>query len=221
MKVLIQGDSHTKYIENAAARSLLPKQHLYSFTIVHGATSLGLDNPNSKTDALNKFRNGLRRHKPEILVTQLGEVDCGFAIWYRQQKHGTSIEEQVIDSITNYFKYLEEAEKEVKHIIVTAPTLPSIKDGDITPEMSVANLRKEIKATQLERTELTLTYSEILKEKCIEKGYTYVDFNRTIMVDGVIDDKFLSKDAKDHHLNNAIIPHWAEHLSPVLNRFKG
>lgn len=220
MKILFQGDSHITYFKYAANHNMLPNQHNYVTQQVNAATAQGLTNPNSKTNALVEFRQKLNVEKPDCILTHLGEVDCGFVIWYWAEKGIRTIEEQVTLSINNYITYLKEAKELVKYIIVTSPTLPTIKDDAYSDKYNtVANLRKEIKATQTERTKLTLQYDELLKERCAVEGFIYIQCTSDLLnTEGQISDKYLHINKHNHHLNNAMIsPIWAKKLFDILN----
>lgn len=86
----IVGDSHLRGIRRAAERGLIKRGCV--FTQVPGATAVGLRNPNSTTNALETFRAALLPRRNVIPVIHLGEVDCGFVIWYRAEKYGESLE---------------------------------------------------------------------------------------------------------------------------------
>ena len=221
MKILIQGDSHIAYFRNAANKGLLSKKHTYDIQHVNAATAHGMNNPNSKTMALEKFKERLLKTNPDILITHLGEVDCGFVIWYWYERKERTIEEQIEVSLNSYFKYLNEAKGVVKNVIVTSPTLPTIKDGDLFPEHKVANARKEIKATMRERTELTLQYNEMLRQRCGDEGHIFVDCTTELLThEGVIDDYYqdLTK-PHDHHLDaTKMAPIWSNKLNPILEK---
>ena len=133
--------------------------------IVHGATATGLANPNSKTQALGIFENYLKKevNKDDYVFFQLGEVDCGFAIWYRAEKHGLSIQKQTQLAIDNYTSLILKASAiNGKKIIICSAVLPTIQENNNFGE--VANLRKEVKANIKERTQLTLEFNKMLKK---------------------------------------------------------
>lgn len=66
-------------------------------------------NPNSTTNSVEAFRRALIPPPPgAIPVLQMGEVDCGFVIWYRAEKYGESVEAQMQASVDAYFEFVDE-----------------------------------------------------------------------------------------------------------------
>ncbi len=102
--LLFLGDSHIMYFQKAAESGLFGARES-QFCVVSGATAVGLRNPNlSQTNALAQFREKLATVTPPVaVVIQLGEVDCGFVIWYRARKYAESIQMQMQQSIDAYF----------------------------------------------------------------------------------------------------------------------
>ena len=81
------GDSHVRYFKKAAKLGLL-SPHELSGVEVGGATAVGMRNPSAKTNALGRFRDWIRdKPRKAIVVLHLGEVDCGYVIWYRADKY--------------------------------------------------------------------------------------------------------------------------------------
>jgi hypothetical protein len=106
------GDSHVAVFRK------VEKNHFwwhtrFKFCIVPGATATGLPNPNSTTQAYRIFREYLKSIsvKDSILFC-LGEVDCGFVIWWRAQKYNESVGSQTELAIQRYVNFI----KEVQHM---------------------------------------------------------------------------------------------------------
>lgn len=198
--ILVLGDSHSNVF------NLSKKDFLVEF--IGGATAQGSVNPNSKTNSLNIFTEKLKTldlSKISNVIIMLGEVDCGFVIWYRHKKHNISINEQLNLSIKNLFDFVDniilkyfQADK----IIIAGSVLPCIKDN--TDKKFLCGLRSEVDATIEERTKLTLKYNDILKETTLEKGFNYIDITKYIINEKtkLIDEYYLSDDPYDHHLNS-------------------
>jgi hypothetical protein len=73
---------------------------------------MGMANPNSKTNALIYFNKKLKTmSRNDYYVFVLGEVDCGFLIFYRAKKYNISINSQLNLSIYNYQKFLLSVKK--------------------------------------------------------------------------------------------------------------
>lgn len=201
--VLVCGDSHAnvfRYIQ----RNHLLRSILFKVVVVGGATAQGMVNPNSKTNALNIFfENIAKRKKWQEVFFLLGEVDCGFVIWYYAEKYGISLEDQISRSLTNYRNMLLEIKNRMQlPITVISAPLPTIKDGQSWGE--VADARKEIKATLKERVSLTIKYNLKLKELCRELDIFFLDATTNLFDDRkeVIDDRFLNKNKLDHQLDD-------------------
>lgn len=208
------GDSHVEvfwYMEFSPFYfwKIIPK-----IKIVHGATASGLSNPNSKTKAVVNFKYYIRKEvkKNDYVLFQLGEVDCGFTIWFRSIKYNISIEKQTDLAINNYTSLINETKKFTKNkIVICSAVLPTIKDGSYIGE--VANLRKEVSASLVERTLLTKKFNARMKLFAKKNGFYFFDldeylFNKKTQT---IHKIFLNEDPKNHHLNS-------KELSKILNK---
>jgi hypothetical protein len=202
--VVCLGDSHIQIFQHVATAGLLPHAW-FSVCCVVGATAQGMVNPFSVTDALSTFRSRLEMAEAwQPVVFQLGEVDCGFLVWYRAQRDGISVESQVETSLANYRAFLDEVTaRGFGDVYVLSVPLPTIRDGQDWGE--VAHARRTITATQSERTELTLRYNERLAEICAECSAVFVDVT-SFQLDpatGLVADSLLNPDRANHHLNPA------------------
>lgn len=167
---------------------------------------MGLANPHSKTKAMPIFMDYLDTiDTKDYVVFCLGEVDCGFVIWYRAEKHITTVQEQFNESLNNYFgllgKYLEKILSD--HLVLCSVPLPTIPDNKkVTSE--VANKRLGIKASILDRTRLTIKYNEKLREFCKQYGLQYLDLQSLTLDEktGVVSDEYLNQNSSDHHLDS-------------------
>lgn len=200
------GDSHV-HLFRAVESSRTLSRTVIRTTIVGGATALGIVNPNSKTDALLTFRKQLRAiSKRTFLLLLLGEVDCGFVIWYRAEKYGLSVESQFMKSLQNYEAFVQSLLSEgFYRIIICSAPLPTIVDGQCWGEVALA--RKDVQATQIERTRLTHAYNSSLEHMCNRLGLRMLRFDNDIRDDrsGLIRADFLSENPLDHHLNPASV----------------
>src|SRR5699024_6250798 len=99
LPVFYLGDSHVRYFKKAARHGLL-SPHEVSGCEVGGATAVGMRNPNAKTNALGRFREWIRdKPRESVVIFHLGEVDCGFVIWYRSAKYREPVETQMMSSV--------------------------------------------------------------------------------------------------------------------------
>ncbi len=200
----IFGDSHVLVFNYLNTNyDFKPK---FEVNAVIGATAVGLRNPQSMTNALPIFNKKINEiiNKKSWLLFMLGEIDTGYLIWYRAQKFGESVEKQMQESLTTYMEFVTNVKKKgFENIGILSAPLPTIADGQNWGE--VAQLRKEVIATQVERTQLTLKYNMELKKICMEEQFTYVDCDRYLFNPSSekVHDKFLNKNPLEHHMDEA------------------
>ncbi len=200
------GDSHVAVFDYIRLyHPNRPKGYRIYTCRVPGATNMGLDNPNSKTKALPIFQDYIKNNvkKKDYVLFLLGEVDCGFVIWYRSKKHGRSVREQFDKSIGNYRALMDFAADHVDDKVLICETpYPTIRDGEDMGE--VANKRKDIDTGIRERTDLTIKYNEALHHYCQNKGYTFIGMKEELLDDvtGLVKDEVRNEDPTDHHYSH-------------------
>ena len=205
IKILVLGDSHSQIFNYCNKK----QQNIhFEVVIVPGATAQGSVNPNSNTNALSIFKeklNNIKHNNFKFIIINLGEVDCGFVIWYRKIKYNIGIKDQLKITTDNLFNFINleilpyfESSK----IIINGSVLPTIKDN--TDKKYLTGARSEINASQIDRTELTIKYNSILKNYSLINGYNYMDITNYILDDEtkVVNTIFLNKNIYDHHLDN-------------------
>lgn len=198
-KVLVLGDSHTNVFTKKFKREYFNSIDWHVIQ-VHGATLSGLSNPNSKTRTIEKFTNALNDNKYDAIIINLGEVDCGFVIYFYAERDNICEYSAANKALTNYCKLIKEARAVCKNIYIISTPIPTIPDG--VTHGDVANARKSIKATQLARTNLTLWFNEKVKEICSEIDYNinYIDLDKDVLSkSGLVRDVYLNKFQADHH----------------------
>jgi hypothetical protein len=197
-KILVLGESHAFVFAHSSRFKTTFNNYDWDVLAVMGATISGLDNPNSKTKALPKFKEKLEDGYRDKVIVLLGEVDLGFVIWHRAEKYGGSPMDFCNQAIRNYQLFLKEVEQKTGEIIVISAPLPTIPDDAISGE--VANLRKSIKATQFERTSLTKYFNQKMSELCIDFRYSFLNLDNLSTGDnGLVAPFLLNKDKTDHH----------------------
>lgn len=205
IKILVFGDSHSEIFNYCNTKQ---RKIFFEVVSVGGATAQGSVNPNSNTNSLNIFKQKLNNIKSDdykYIIINLGEVDCGFVIWYRKDKYNISVESQLKITTDNLFNFinLEILPKfESFKIIICGSVLPTIKDN--TDKKYLTGARSEVKTSQIDRTMLTIEYNNILKKYSLLKGYNYIDITNYILDNEtkVVNTQFLNKDIYDHHLDN-------------------
>jgi hypothetical protein len=201
-RLVCVGDSHAEIFYKTRNRYASLKNTLV--LSVAGATNMGIKNPHSKTKARPKIDAFLEKNlnKSDTLVFLMGEVDCGFVIWYRKEKYNDTLESQFNESINNYFDLILSYKDKCNSIIVCDVPPPTIGDN-LKNKGNVANKRLGIKATQLERTKLSMRYNKMISEFCEKNGFKYLKYMDGLLNEnGVVDAKYMNHDPSNHHLNN-------------------
>lgn len=212
------GDSHlTMFTPIQQTPDILPltEWHIHH---VAGATAMGLVNPNSKTQALPRFRDILATTpKQGYLLFLLGEVDCGFVIWYRAAKYQLSVDTQLQQSLHNYTSFVMELrEQGYCNIIICSATLPTILDGCDWGD--VATARRDVTVSLKDRTALTVIYNRHLENFCRKNNFFYLDMQKYTLnsTTGIVRNKFRNPNPKDHHLSStAILPFLVKELMKI------
>ncbi len=199
--VLCLGDSHIEVMRHVRVPGVR-----FRVVAVPGATASGANNPNSETQALPTFLRALRSAKRwQHILIQLGEVDCGFVIWHRAARHGLSIEDQLQETLASYGALISRAAACSDHaVLVMSAPAPTITD-DPHDWGEVANLRKEVGASQAERTLLTRRFNEGVEQMCGRLGAVFIDAT-TGHIDestGLVSPDFRRPSGINHHLADA------------------
>lgn len=208
--IICAGDSHTAVFHYINC-SVWFSGYYFKTLVVHGATASGIQNPNSKTNAKIRFDDFLVAHKNKnnTVLFQLGEVDCGFVIWYRSDKYGICLDDQLKDTLKKYQDYIISQLVNFRKIIVMSAVLPTIQDGQDFGY--VANLRKEIKANLQERTNLTMNFNKKMKEFCENNNISFLDIENDCFDKNTntVKKQLLNDNVLDHHLSN-------KKLTPII-----
>ncbi|MDO6815020.1 hypothetical protein [Cobetia amphilecti] len=197
--VLVLGDSHARIFNSKFIKNRTRKIN-WNVCSVSGATLSGLNNPNSVTKALDKFKNTIARNlHSDALVFLLGEVDVGFVIWYRAQYNNINIQDALKKAVSNY-KALLLSSIETAPVFVISTPLPTIFDYEIASD--VAKERSKVTSSYNDRINLTLKFNKIIKGFCAEHGICYIDLDRCSLGDNnQIKASLLNPNKLDHHYN--------------------
>lgn len=202
-EIICIGDSHASVFDYINYNSWF-SGYYFRTLIIHGATASGIQNPNSTTKARIQFDNFIDsiKNKNNFLVIQLGEVDCGFVIWYRAEKLNISAEYQLQETIFNYQKFILSCKNKIQNCIIMSAVLPTIQDNQNFGE--IANLRKEVKASLVERTALTIKFNKLMEQFCVKNNILFLNIESQILDKNTktVKKEFLNENPLDHHLSN-------------------
>ena len=211
--VLVLGDSHASVFRDWRFLMCFPLSH-FDLCVVTGATASGLENPNSKTQAYSLFKQCFYSEPFDVVIVMLGEVDCGFVIWYRAEKYKESIDEAFQKAVDAYINFLDEINQSRSSLVVISVPLPTISDSG--PKGEVAKLRLQVQVSQLDRTNLTIRFNTEVGKKCQEKGIVFLNFDDICLgQNGLIKLQFLNRHLLDHHYKQSV---YAKLLCDELKR---
>ncbi|CED70300.1 putative uncharacterized protein [Aliivibrio wodanis] len=195
-KILVLGDSHAECLLSPFWKNK-HREFTWETTIVYGATLSGLSNPNSNTMSSDIYSKALTDISCDAIVTLLGEVDCGFVIWYYAERDNIDVHTAATKAIKNYKQLLLKAKNIAPVFVISAP-LPTIGDND--KHGVVAQKRSSISATQKQRTELTQYFNKEINKFCLENDITFIDLDSFSMgKDGLVHASLINKKKSDHH----------------------
>lgn len=195
-EILVLGDSHSPIFNHPLFKERFPNLFFNVLTVI-GATASGLENPNSTTQAYPVFREAVRQTAAKQIIVMLGEVDTGFVIWYRAQKYQESVAAMMDKAVASYSRFLVELTERFEVVCISTP-LPTIQDGNDWGD--IANARREVTASQVERTALTLEFNRIMQTFCAQNGIRYLMLDTASLGDGgIVRADLLNSDSNDHH----------------------
>ena len=200
----VLGDSHTRYFLFLQNSYPLRSTYLRVFNIT-GATASGLSNPHSKTRAAMAFGFLLRRlDSSQSLLMQLGEVDCGFAIWIRATKYGTRAEDELERAFDHYMNSVTKARAlGFDKIFIATVSPPTIEDWGLW-RGPIGHMRRQVAAGMVERSQLTRLFNQLLREGAAEFGYNFLDVEGlfTDLQTSLVRPELFSERPGDLHLSN-------------------
>lgn len=193
---LVLGDSHTCIFKRWPFTVFFPTTN-FRVCMVAGATVSGLENPNSMTRAMPLFMEALNSTKSNQIIVNLGEVDTGYVIWYRAEKYSLSVDEMLNNAVAKYQEFLKLLKSKSEVCVISAP-LPTIEDGNDWGD--IANLRKDVQTTQVQRTSLTLKFNQLMEQFCQDNQILYLNLDSQCLgKNGVLKDTLKNKNRRDHH----------------------
>jgi hypothetical protein len=203
-RILVLGDSHARVFADPTFKAFPGRFEIHS---VIAATVSGLQNPNSVTQAGPIFERALseaaaRRNPPMAVILQIGEVDCGFVIWWMHEQKGLSLDAGLSRAVENLVVLAKRAQAVAPVFVVSAP-LPTIRDNVDFGEY--ANLRREIKASQEARTALVIDFNRRAQEALEAVGVTHINLDeKSLGPDGLVSPLLALRYKTNHHYDMTI-----------------
>jgi hypothetical protein len=155
-------------------------------------------NFDSLTGARAVFDRLLRSIPPEqALIFMLGEIDCAFLAWSKAARHGTSVDDELLDSFRRYAGFLRPVADRMRHVMVVAVPPPT---G--TSQPAVARGRKDVNPTLEERVVATTSYNRMLRSWCTESAVDFIDYEEDALdpSSGLVRQGLVNPERPDHHL---------------------
>jgi hypothetical protein len=135
----------------------------------------------------------------DTIIFCFGEIDCRCHI-HKHIKNTMTYQQIINELVDNYFEAIE------LNVLVSQIKLKNTCVYNVVPPIQKYNTSENpeypYSGTDEERKKYVLYFNEKIKEKCIEKGYIYIDvYNNYIDENG-----FLRKDLSDNnvHISNGI-----------------
>jgi hypothetical protein len=196
------GDSHARVFDRIQEGALLRRTSL-DVTRVLGATALGMANPNSRSNALVDFTRALRGVPTDLpLITLLGEIDCGYLLWYRADRAGHDVSVEFEQSLAAYTGYLADLQQRGhSRLIVAMVPPPTVQD--YAEWAGLDNARKHVTASLAQRAELTRSYNRRLREWAGAHRAEILDYEDDVTdpATGMVRPELVHPDPLNHHLD--------------------
>jgi hypothetical protein len=195
--IKVIGDSHTSIFDGYTG-----DEYFFDQTRVHGATARGSANPKTKTNSLELFREGLKDKKADKVIVGLGEVDCGYIIWWQNKFKQKSLEDALNESMDGLFKFVKEEVESIykaDEIVIMAVIPPVIEDN--TNSKFLEGRRAEVNPSIDERLALTNLWNTKLAKRCKDLGYHCINMNSELLDENRrVKKEYRNPDQWNHHL---------------------
>lgn len=220
-KILFIGDSHLGVFEYIFDHQLLTP-HFINCDVVGGATAYGVLNNHSITKSFVRFTHALQRFQhSDLVVIMLGEVDCCYLLWKKangKPESAMALLPKCMEGIQRVINKTNELIPNAE-IVLAGAVLPTIKDEQYLSQESV--MRREITATQRERTELVLAFNAELHALAKSNECHYLDITAATLDQntGLLNDDFLLDELIDHHQSQAKTANlWVRELRQLIRQ---
>ena len=122
----------------------------------------------------------------------------GFTVWIKSASRGTTWLHSFLTAVKHYETFLRGLAARNSLIVLSAP-LPTIQDGAQTGV--VGNLRKDVTASQRDRTALTILFNKRIGRFCRRNHIEYVSLDEMSLdpAKGVVKSSLRHSDVTNHH----------------------
>lgn len=196
------GDSHSAVLNYIRQQNLVSKATFVCYPMP-GATVSGIRNSSSKTGAISKIRKVLKNAgRWNSIIVLLGEIDCGYTIWYKVEQKGIPLADAFNTVIARYQDFLNELKDlKFKKILVISAPLPPIPDHHTLGE--TAQIRSIIQASRHEKTQLTINFNQVMENWCQENQILYINTTQDLLDPNtlILKDEYDNHNPYDHHLS--------------------
>jgi hypothetical protein len=229
MKILIFGDSHSRYFNLTNELCNIDERFKgidISVTTIPGLSVRGFGKRNSTLNSMEKLTMLIDKKVPEKLVFAIGQVDIELGYYYKKiiKDDPITFNEFIKPLVDEYFSQIENISKQKNlpsHSIIIKginhSTLTVFRDkainytsrviteniDDLKDVEQYKNKLNEIFPSSMERISNHSKLNKLYKEKSEMYGYKYFDINEEISQSGFIFHSYLPT-AQDHHLVDSL-----------------
>ena len=216
-KICVFGDSHARCF-----RTFRSAEFSLDLQPISAATIAGFGKRVSSLGVSNQIIHYLNQSETDVLLLKFGQVDIDFGYYYKrivkkQQFDSLSYSHELADI---YFEFIKKIGSALRHkrVVVFSINLPSlfskanalkhtskiIFENDIKDQSLLERNLKELSDLLpgiQERTNITLTFNNILGKKCFEENICYSDLTKECLDEKtkILKNIFHLEQDNDHH----------------------
>ena len=179
-----------------------------------GSTIAGFGKRKSALNTFSKIQETVKSINPSTIVLKFGQVDVDLGFYYRLFVKGEEIKnpqeffDKIIEDYVDKISLIEVPEKFVCGINMptiidksmaikyTSKVIAETPAGESRKELSFMDVQQKFPSYET-RFKISLTFNEILRQKCAERGLPYFDFTEEFCTSGTVTDDIRPSD--DHH----------------------
>ena len=171
--VLILGDAHARVFKRENWLNLTPDWS-WKPVLVENASLVSTSNPDLQKKTKQVFKDAISKYSAEVVLFCLCEAYTGLFIWKAAETKTLNLRKTLDKMVENYCQLLTLASKSANVIVLSAP-LPTIEAHHSgNPE---SNDRTSLRASLIERTELTSQFNKIIQIWCFGQNITYINLD--------------------------------------------